>query len=120
MKTTLRQLGIADEPEDELIWQFIGTRDLDVPLDVTPASMDDLADICVDGDTLLSMFKMATREQCQTVADYMARLKAESLSDAERTVVFNGDTLLNGYHRAVAAIKVGASLFAVDISKLPA
>jgi hypothetical protein len=118
--TTLLELGITVQDEAELLWQFITMRDLKKPLTVRTIGPDELREVQVDDEGLMDRFNnVASRRQCELVARYRAELEAGSMSDMERTLIFGQGMLLDGNHRAVAAILAGKPMLYVNIDDLP-
>ena len=61
-----------------------------------------------------------TRNDNEKLKREIMALKTDRLTEAERTIVVYVDRLLDGHHRAVAAIKAKLPLLCVDVSELPA
>lgn len=114
-QVTLADLGLDRADEDELIWQFIGRIDLRKPLSVH--SIDPKSIRRLKG---LEHYRHASSSQRVTVKDYVRLLKAGKLSQNEMTIVVYDGHIIDGHHRAKAAVLAGVPLFYVDLSDLDA
>jgi len=117
--TTLRKLGITVRDDSEIVWNVISERDLDSPLPVHPISVESLNDIEVRGESLMEVYQQnSTSRQRNLVTKYVKDLNSGKMSEMERTIIFSGDLLLDGYHRSIAAILAEKPLLFVDVEEL--
>ena len=119
MTVTLAQLDLDRADEGELLWQYVGNMDMHKPLEVHTLDPADIAALSAGGRTLVASFKSASTLQRKIVAAYAAQLKAGTLTDLERIIVVYVDALVDGHHRAMAALKANKPLLCVDLSELP-
>lgn len=111
MQLTLQQI-LGNPEEDELLWEWIGSMDLERPLTVHPMTVQALKQLkAPNGEDILTVFRSASPEQKKLVAQYSRR-------DLSREIIVkHGDSLLDGFHRVVAAILSNQDLNAVDLQE---
>lgn len=110
--TTLRELNPSEVGDD------VCSGDWNVPLPVRVILPKRLRRLHAGrGDmSLMEIFhKFATGEQVRLVLRY----KRELMDGASFTIVLDGDVLMDGYHRVVAAILAKKPLQYIDLRDLP-
>lgn len=116
-QTTLNQLYGGDFPDrDELIWNFVGNQDFDVPLKVKLLSADRIETMLLDTygvDELRDLFRKMQPSQEATIEYYK---NDPSLSS--HTIIVNKRIIVDGNHRALAAAIKGVPINYVDLSEL--
>lgn len=104
--------------EGEILSTYgLAEEDFDQPLPIHTLSVDQLKALRAYGseDTVVEMFRNAAPEQIEIVKHYV-----ENPADRnEKPIVTENDAALDGYHRIIAAIKVGEPLRSVNTADLP-
>lgn len=102
-KVTLSQLYDGELPEhNEMIWNFIGSNDLDIPFEVqtiNPNKLDIYLRSQYRVEHLDELFDMMDPEQKEIVDHY---IKDPNLSN--QIIVMHDGNVIDGHHRAIAAI----------------
>jgi hypothetical protein len=104
------------EDPSEALHQFISPEDLDVAFPVKTMQPSEVAKLETfrDTSTIMEMYEAcAGPKQKKIVRDKMKRF------DASRVIVIAGTTLLDGYHHAIAAIKLNKPVRYINIYDAP-
>lgn len=114
--TTLNDLYQDNYPgQDELIWNFVGKRDFNIPFTVRKINSLDLEELLIDnygvGD-VQDLFKKMQPEQERIISDYQTD---PALS--QQIIVLSGRRILDGNHRALAAVLANKSIRYIDVSE---
>ena len=117
-KTTLNNIYDGDYPdEDELIWNFVGNQDFDVPFTVKTLSADTLKHMLLDTygvDELKDLFRKMQPDQKATIEYYK-----DDPSLSNHIIIVNKNIIVDGNHRALAAVLANKNIKCVDISEEP-
>jgi GNAT superfamily N-acetyltransferase len=117
-KTTLNNIYDGDYPdEDELIWNFVGNQDFDVPFTVKTLNADTLKYMLLDTygvDELKDLFRKMQPDQKATIEYYK---NDPNLSN--HIIVVNKNIIVDGNHRALAAVLANKNIKCVDVSEEP-
>ncbi len=114
--TTLKKVyryGFPDQ--DELLWQFIGTGDLNTPLEIKrliPQVLKQVLEIQYRVEDIEDLLDRLEPNQLETLNNY----KDSDLSN-EIIVISDGE-IVDGNHRALAAAFTNKSIKYVDLSDL--
>lgn len=115
-ETTLNDLYHDNYPDqDELIWNFIGTNDFDVPFTIRKINPLDLEELITDNysvNDVQDLFKKMQPEQETIISDYQ---NDPSLS--QQIIVLSGRRILDGHHRALAAVLANKPINYIDVSE---
>lgn len=115
-KTTLDNIYKNNLPDqDELLWQFIGTGDLNKKLEIKrliPQVLKNMLEIQYHVDDVEDILDMLEPEQLEIVNDY----KNTNLNDSV-IVVYDGK-IVDGNHRALASALSNKPIHYVDLSEL--
>lgn len=115
-EVTLNDLYHDNYPDrDELIWNFVGKNDFDIPFTVRKINPLDLEELILDNygvDDLQDLFKKMQPEQETLITDYQ---NDPSLSN--QVIVMSGRRILDGHHRALAAVLSKKPIKFIDVSE---
>ena len=115
-KTTLNNIYGGDYPdEDELIWNFVGNQDFDVPFTVKTLNADTLKHMLLDTygvDELKDLFRKMQPDQKATIEYYK---NDPNLSN--HIIIVNKNIIVDGNHRALAAVLANKNIKCVDVSE---
>jgi hypothetical protein len=114
-QVTLDQLGLSNANESELIWQFIGTQDLDTPLPVRIMQPEDIKKL-----RGMETYKHATADQRRLVRTYNQAITGGKMNPTELTIVVYQGQIVDGHHRAKAAVLANKPVYYVDLANLDA
>ena len=112
---TLNDLGAYSE--QDIISELVGYKDLDIELPIYPITPEEmkLLKIWAADTYLLDAFKHDSNKESKKIVS--AYMKDGLLSD--NIIVVYVNNIIDGHHRAVAAIKTNVSLRKVDLNDLP-
>lgn len=100
---TLNHLYDGETPDrDELIWNFVGKNDFNIPFVVRTIRPLDLEEMLVDQygiDDIQDLFKKMQPDQENLIDDY-----ANDPNLSEHIIVMSNRKIIDGNHRALAAV----------------
>lgn len=115
---TLSDLYINDYPDDdELIWNYVGRGDFDIPFTIKtirPVALDQILTNQYNVEHIDDLFDKMEPEQEDIVQDYKDDPK---LSD--RIIVLSSDRIVDGNHKALAAVLANKPIKYIDIAEQP-
>lgn len=116
---TLSQIYDGSYPhEDEMIWNFVGKNEFDIPLPIKYYNPIDIFNTwSIDGETTIKEVyeNYATREQKNIIKSYFNNIESAK-SDY---IVTDNKLLIDGFHRIVAlALKNINTIKGVDLSHI--
>lgn len=114
---TLQDLYQDNFPDRrDLFWDYVGTADLNTPLEIRRISPFRLSLLLRDQyrvEDLDELWDMMTDEQKEIVNKYMMDSNL-----GNTTIVLSGDRIIDGNHRALAAALRKLSVNSIDLSDL--
>lgn len=114
---TLQDLYQDNFPDrQDLFWDYVGTADLNTPLEIRRISPFRLSLLLRDQyrvEDLDELWDMMTDEQKEIVNKYMMDSNL-----GNTTIVLSGDRIIDGNHRALAAALRKLSVNSIDLSDL--
>ena len=114
---SLRAL-LEDANDDEIIWTLINYNDLEQELPIKPLENSRLHSLisATSGIPVIQSFEEnANKHNWEIVNHY---IKHKPLNNIDDIVILEGDRVIDGHHRIVAAIKANYSLQYVDLLDL--
>lgn len=115
---TITQLYADDgyPDRDEMIWDYVRHDEFDIPLEIKTIVYSDLADILMKQyqcKSIEEIDELLDKSQKRIVSYYSKKGK---LSD--QIIIICGDRIVDGNHRALAAVKTNANLKYVDLTDI--
>jgi hypothetical protein len=116
--TTLAEIYSEGLPDQrEIIWNYVGQRDFNLPLDVK--TVDPTAIKAHKRPmTVLAAFEQYAEPEQHEIVDAWADDMRGGITD-DHIILLWGDEVIDGNHRIVAAARAGVQLPAVDLMDLP-
>ena len=115
-EVTLNDLYHDNYPDrDELIWNFVGKNDFDIPFTVRKINPLDLEELIIDNygvDDIQDLFKKMQPDQEEIISDYQ---NDPALS--QHTIILSGRRIVDGNHRALAAVLANKPIKFIDVSE---
>lgn len=101
--------------DDEVIWNYVGDSDFDTPFEVKimrPMILDQILTMQYGVDDIEDLFHKMQPEQIEIIDDYK---NDPNLS--QQVIILNQDRIVDGNHRAVAAVLANKPIKYIDISE---
>lgn len=101
--------------EDELIWNFVGENDFDIPFEVNtiqPFVLDQLLCNQYGVDDIEDLFHKMQPEQEAIINDYQ-----HDINLSQQVIVLYKDRIIDGNHRALAAVLANKPIKYIDIGE---
>ena len=115
-KITLNQLYHQEYPDDnEIIWNFVGSGDFDIPFEIKTISPDKLEILLRSRYKVKhidDLFGMMNKQQKRIIKNYE---KDPLLS--QQLIICSGGIIIDGNHRALAAVLTNRSIKYIDVAE---
>jgi hypothetical protein len=101
--------------DDEMIWNYVGDSDFDIPFTVQtiqPMTLDQILTMQYGVDDIEELYDMMQPEQIEIIDHYK---NDPNLS--HQVIVLNQDRIVDGNHRAVAAVLANKPIKYIDVSE---
>lgn len=101
--------------DDEVIWNYVGDSDFDIPFTVQtiqPIVLDQILTMQYGVDHIEDLYDIMQPEQIEIIDDY----KNDS-NLSHQVIVLNQDRIIDGNHRAVAAVLANKPIKYIDVSE---
>jgi hypothetical protein len=101
--------------DDEVIWNYVGDGDFDIPFTlqtIQPMTLDQILTMQYGVDHIEDLYDKMQPEQIEIIDDY----KNDS-NLSHQVIVMNQDRIVDGNHRAVAAVLANKPIKYIDISE---
>ncbi len=113
---TLADIYDGEYPDDdELIWNYVGDSDFDVPFEVQtiqPMILDNILINQYGVEHIEDLYDMMQPEQIEVIDHYK---NDPNLS--QQVIILNQDRIVDGNHRAVAAVLSNKPINYIDVSE---
>ena len=108
--------GIPEE--NEAIWDSVGLSEFEKSLPIEWVDPSGLMAPLMGGSVLDAFKYHASDEQLKKVEEIRADMEKNGIIFPDHVIVLNGNTVLDGSHRVVAAAQAGLRLPAVNVMDL--